>query len=453
MRITLLPRFPGRGAVARAHFGARAALLCATLATPLAAQPPATGTAAELYPDAHGATRPAAVRELCDDLQRLLRGYGPRARLGVLVVSLERGDTLFSHNADALLSPASNAKLFSTAAALYYLGAAYRFTTEVRARGELKDGVLRGDLVLRGTGDPTLGSPRFAGTARALAALADSVAALGVREVQGDLVGDASFFDAERFGPGWEWYDRLAWYGPPVGALSFAENLRAGARPVDDPAAYTLAAFGRSLRERGVRVRGRTRVEHAARATGPERLLATHVSPPLAEVARVTNHVSHNLYAEALLKEVGRVVTGEGSFAAGARAVEAFLARAAGVDTAHAVRLVDGSGLSRTNRVTPRATVELLGFMAREGGAEPFLASLPSAGSERGLRRMFGTAAAGALRAKTGTLKDVSALSGYVHAADGERLAFSLIANAVASTAEAKRLEDRVGARLAEFRR
>jgi D-alanyl-D-alanine carboxypeptidase/D-alanyl-D-alanine-endopeptidase (penicillin-binding protein 4) len=177
-----------------------------------------------------------------------------------------------------------------------------------------------------------------------------------------------------------------------------------------------------------------------------------HLSPPLAEIAAVTNHVSHNLFAEALLKAVGRVAVGEGSFTGGARAVEYFLGCETELDSAN-VRLVDGSGLSRFNQVTARATIRLLDYMTRSGTWEVYVESLPEAGTARGLRRMFGTAAAENLRAKTGTIQNVSSLSGYVRSADGERLAFSVIANGVPSTSREKGTEDAIGARLARFRR
>ncbi|HEX5724868.1 MAG TPA: D-alanyl-D-alanine carboxypeptidase/D-alanyl-D-alanine-endopeptidase, partial [Longimicrobiaceae bacterium] len=151
------------------------------------------------------------------------------------------------------------------------------------------------------------------------------------------------------------------------------------------------------------------------------------------------------------LKTVGRAVTGVGSFSGGERAVRRMLPR--GV-AGEALRMEDGSGLSRLDRLTARAVVALLAEMARGPLAEAFRASLPAAGDPEGLeRRMRGTPAAGNLRAKTGTLATVSALSGYVTGADGERLAFAILANGVSSPARAKEVEDRIGARLAAFRR
>jgi D-alanyl-D-alanine carboxypeptidase/D-alanyl-D-alanine-endopeptidase (penicillin-binding protein 4) len=464
------------------------------------------------------------VLELRRDLSDILDAPGWDARFGVMVVSLDHGDTLFALDPDLPLAPASNLKLYSTAAALHYLGPRYRFPTLLLADGSIRDGVLDGDLVLYGMGDPTL-SGRMLGSAEApFRAMVDSLRALGVREITGDVVGDGSFFDSEWTAPGWTASDLEAWYGAPIGALDWAENLitlhvrpgepggpaelsttpktggvaienrvttvrnsptrisirrardrlvvegrvrrgRPAARtlPVVDPANLAAAGLRAVLAEAGVRVRGRVRSVNEAsrssfpvpggfRAAIPPRVIAVHLSPTLADIVSVTNHVSHNLFADALLKASGRTAVGEGSFAGGARAVRALVALQNPADTL-LLHQVDGSGLSRLDRVTARATVHLLDFMRRSEVGEVFAASLPEAGNRLGLHRMFDTPAAGNLRAKTGTIHGVSSLSGYVTSADGERLAFSIIANDVPSTAREKRREDAVGARLAEFRR
>jgi D-alanyl-D-alanine carboxypeptidase/D-alanyl-D-alanine-endopeptidase (penicillin-binding protein 4) len=404
-------------------------------------------------PDPPGAAS-SRVAELERDLHAILRGPGMAgASHGVLVVSLDRADTLFSWNADARLTPASTLKLFSTAAALHYLGPDFRWSTYLLAEGEVSGGVLAGDHVLFGTGDPTLGSRRFPGTARALDALADSLRARGVREVAGGVVADGSFFDPRLRGQGWTAEDLVSWFGAPVSSLVTAENL-AGGRPVDEPVRVAGERFRAALARAGIRVRGGVRTVrepalsragfHARRPAAGAHVLATYRSPALRDVVRVTNHVSHNLFADEALRTVGRVAGGEGSFEAGERAVARMISEA------DPPRMLDGSGLSRLDRASARTVVALLAAMER---SPEFRASLPVAGSEAGLRRMYRTAAAGNLRAKTGTLATVSALSGYVTAADGERLAFSIIINGVPRTALAKEAENRIGARLAQFRR
>jgi LysM repeat protein len=240
---------------------------------------------------------------------------------------------------------------------------------------------------------------------------------------------------------------------------------------VTDPANYAAAAFRNVLEEAGVVVHGgvtTVRIADASPVTGrrqaqgdgagpPPRVIGTHLSPTLGEVATVTNHVSQNLFAEALFKTVGRVVIGEGTFAAGARAVLYFMECEKPVDFS-GLHIVDGSGLSPENRVTARVTIHLLDLMTRTEVADVFRESLPMAASPRGgahsLRnRMGGTPAANNLRAKTGTISNVSSLSGYVEAANGELLAFSIYVNGVPSTWTAKRMEDAVGVRLARFTR
>lgn len=459
------------------------------------------------------------------------RAASGNARWGVMAVSLDRGDTLFSHNGDLPLAPASNMKLFSTAAALYYLGPDFRFSTYALVDGSVEAGVLDGDVILYGTGDPAI-STRLIGSSRGpLQELADSLLARGIREVRGDVVGDGSYFDDAYLGEGWSESYRLASYSAPVAALSLAENMvsirvapgAAAGRPasvetvpatsgfavrnevrtvasgptrvrfdhgdggvvltgqiargagtvartlpVVDPNNYTAAAFRAVMEERGIRVRGRvrtvsrpadSRVGGAPRADArpAPRVVGVHLSPTLQEVANITNQLSQNLYAEALLKTVGRVVLGEGSASAGARAVEYMLECESELDPA-TLRIVDGSGLSSLNRVTARATIQLLDFVARSRLRESYYATLPEAAAPSELRhslrnRLGATAAARNLRAKTGTISNVSALSGYVTAANGERLAFAIYANDVPSTTGAKRMEDAIGVRLAEFTR
>lgn len=407
-----------------------------------------------------------AVERLEQDLLRLVRSTGwGTSGYGVIVVSLDRGDTLFSLNPDRPLAPASNLKLFSTAAALHYLGPEFRYTTYAVTSGTVREGVLDGDLVLFGTGDPAISTRLLLGGAQAaLDRLADTLRARGIREIRGAVVGDGSFFDDQWRGRGWNPADFDEWYAVPVDALQAEENMTGSPRrPVADPARSAATLLRSALLRRGVRVTGGVRTVQqpgtttaAFHRTGaslpapPVVVLAAHRSPTLAEVARVTNHVSHNLFADALLKTVGRVAQGEGSFEGGERAVRHLLEGNGGEAP---LRMHDGSGLSRLDRVSARVTVDLLARMARASVAEAFRASLPEAGDPRGLRRMAGTAAAGNLRAKTGTIRGVSALSGYVRAADGERLAFSIIANGVPSTPQAKRIEDAIGVRLARFAR
>ena len=184
----------------------------------------------------------------------------------------------------------------------------------------------------------------------------------------------------------------------------------------------------------------------------PLRVLAIHESPPLFEILEVVNKKSHNLLAEQTLRTVGRVALGQGTVEAGARAVEHLLKEESADGFAN-LHIYDGSGLSVLNRVTTRSIIHLLSFMSKSPMWNDYWETLPEAGERDGLHRMYRTAADHNLRAKTGTIDNVSALSGYVRAANGERLAFSIISNSVPSTYRAKRIEDAIGARLAAFDR
>lgn len=450
------------------------------------------------------------------------------AEWGVLVVSLDTGDTLFAIEPDHPLAPASNVKLLTTAAALHVLGPDYRFRTYLLSDGEVVDGVLHGDLVLYGTGDPGISDRFYASKDEVFERLVDGIEAAGIRHVDGDLIADASFFPGPLRNEGWDPRDLNEHFTAAVSALSYNENvvsfrIRPGdvgapprvetvpphsaldvvntaetvtgrARPrlailrddplepvrvtgrmvagsrdvwrqmtVAVPADFAGASFRATLDERGITLAGSVRTNDLPRdgvvqrvsapalgQKGP-RILASHVSRPLADYLEVINKESNNHFAESVFRALGRASEGVGSPSAGARTVANTLSQL-GVDTAGLVQH-DGSGLANTNRVSARTFVSTLNAMA-EGPLWPeYWASLPRAGTRRELGRMYRTAAADNLRAKTGTIEGVSALSGMVRSRDGERLAFSIMVNGSRSQTRAKRVENLIGARLAGFQR
>ncbi|MCG6957794.1 MAG: D-alanyl-D-alanine carboxypeptidase/D-alanyl-D-alanine-endopeptidase [Gemmatimonadetes bacterium] len=235
---------------------------------------------------------------------------------------------------------------------------------------------------------------------------------------------------------------------------------------VSDPAAFAISVFRTVLEDRGIEIRGTDRVvrdptaslvgssEISAPSSGTRRrtrILAHLVSPPLREYLAVVNKRSNNLFAELIFRTIGRVETGEGAPVQSARQVDRSLTDL-GVDMGPVVQL-DGSGLSAGNRVTTGTLVDVISRMENSPLWGEYWATLPEAGNRRELARMFRTPAAGNLRAKTGTIDGVSALSGVVQSRDGERLAFSMVVNGTPSTSRAKRLENGVGARLASFTR
>ncbi|HEX8070664.1 MAG TPA: D-alanyl-D-alanine carboxypeptidase/D-alanyl-D-alanine-endopeptidase [Pyrinomonadaceae bacterium] len=494
---------------------------------------------------------PRTVEELRARLQALVEQpqFAP-ALLAAKVASLDTGRVLFEANAAKLLMPASNMKLYTVAAALDRLGPDFRFVTSVYADARPdKDGRVRGDLLVYGRGDPTYAT-RFNGGDyfKAIDDLAARVAAAGVKSVDGNLVGDESYFTGPALGPGWEWDDLQWYYAAPVSALAVNDNafdlsVKPGARvgaqalvttgpdfgqfltgsftylgsditradapalvldnrvttaaagtrreltverplgsatlllrgsvPLGDtgytasvaaprPALTFVAMLRAALQRRGVSIKGRLRALDAGDRTfspfDPAKLveLARRESPPFSEVAAQTLKPSQNLYAELILRTLGKqfpssdpkLTTAE----AGSAVVRAFL-RDAGVTEADRLSLYDGSGLARSNLITAEATLQLLVYMSRQRYAQVWRDALPVAGVDGTLRtRLRDTPAAGNVRAKTGTLNNVATLSGYVTTAAGERLAFSLIVNHYPPDADARRAYlDAAAALLAAF--
>lgn len=446
----------------------------------------------------------------------------------VLIRSLDRDDTLFSVRPDSALAPASNMKLLTTAAALHVLGPEYRFRTYLMTDGVVEHGVVSGDLVLFGTGDPGISDRLHSSKTEVYHRLIDQLESAGIHAVRGDLVGDASFFPGPLRSEGWDPRDLNDHFAGAVSALSFNENVvsfrvvprAAGAPPsvytipdrsgmtvlvnaltvvgrarprlailrdhpldpvrvegritagtrdvwremtVPVPAHFAASTFRAALEQRGITVLGETRIVTAPALSAVRRLsaptsgrrgvrvLARHVSDPLPLYLEVVNKQSNNLFAELVFRAIGRVASGEGTPEASALAIREAL-QDLGVDIDRVVQM-DGSGLDGRNRVSATTFVDVLDAMAGGPFWPHYWASLPEAGRRRELGRMYGTAAAGNLRAKTGTIERVSALSGVVRTADGERLAFSLLVNGIRSTNRAKWVENQVGIRLASFRR
>jgi D-alanyl-D-alanine carboxypeptidase/D-alanyl-D-alanine-endopeptidase (penicillin-binding protein 4) len=348
--------------------------------------------------------QPAGAATLRARLHAALAGFtGPGT--AALAVDLATGRVVYARHAETALLPASNEKLVVTYAALEALGPAFRTQTSVLGEGRLDPaGVFAGSLVLKGGGDPTLDRTGLAG-------LAAEVRAAGIRRVTGSLVADESRFDSKRSGPGWK-----------AGFVPFeSQALSALAIPGVSDAAGTARLFREALARAGVLVAGPTKV---ARAGGWP--IAVRWSPPFAEILRHMDVVSDNFTAELVLKQLGAVVARQGTTAAGAQVVRSVLAAHA-VPLAN-VRVADGSGLSGLDRMTPKALVTILqrGWADREIRSVLF-GVLPVSGRDGTLQaRMGRPPARGNVRAKTGTLNGVSALSGYVR----ERYAFAVLVNA-----------------------
>jgi serine-type D-Ala-D-Ala carboxypeptidase/endopeptidase (penicillin-binding protein 4) len=355
---------------------------------------------------------------------------------GAYVADLGTGRVIYSRNADRRLAPASNEKLLTTAAAISRLGPRTTLdTTAVPEPGVAIDpttGRLDGDLYLVGAGDPSLND----------VALRDIVAQLkdaGLKQVNGGIIGDGSLFD-RRLGS----YDSGFAYDSDLGGGLGGLTWGHGRMERDGPAFYAAARLRYLLKLAKVKVIDDTDARTLGPGAGPP--LATHRSPTIAELISITNHPSDNFYAETLLKLLGARDGTGGTTAAGLVTAREFLQQV-GVRA----RMVDGSGLSRSDRVSPHQIVRLLAAMAGRPEGALFRASLAAPGEWGTLQhRMTATRARGRCRAKTGTLNGVSALSGYCLDVKGHTIAFSLLENGVCAVC-AKRLEDQMVPMLAGY--
>jgi D-alanyl-D-alanine carboxypeptidase/D-alanyl-D-alanine-endopeptidase (penicillin-binding protein 4) len=356
----------------------------------------------------------AAAASLQSALERALRvPHVSLAATGAVVLDLDNGTTVYSRNAALPLLPASNEKLAVTYAALTALGPGFTIETDVLGEGQQLGGTWQGNLVLKGYGDPTLSDA-------GLQTLAREVRASGITSVTGSILGDESWFDARRTALGW----KAAFYineSPPLSAL-IVDRGRVGRFTSHDPALAAAQLFRNALTHAGVRVAGGAKHGTADDAAVP---IGSIDSPPLQAIVHWMDHVSDNFEAEMLVKELGAVQAGKGTTAAGTGVITGLLAQA-GVPLA-GVRLVDGSGLSLLDRLTPAAVASLLTAMWNDPEVRlELLSSLPLAGRTGTLvDRMRRSAATGVVRAKTGTTSNASALSGFA----GDRYVFSILQN------------------------
>ncbi len=450
--------------------------------------------------------------QITDALRRLLLKNAPApGTFGIHVEDAGTGRSVFAAAEKKPRMPASTMKLFTTGAAWLLLGREYRFETRaVASAAPGGDGVLAGDLVIHGGGDPTLGVKGGDDGERALVdELATRIARSGVKRIAGNLVVDDSRFDRMLRHPSWPANQLHKWYCAGVSALTVARScltvaVKPGAasgapavvslRPasgayrlenritttskkseqviivdvkadrsivrvrgrvwiksagydaevtVPDPTIFFGHVLHRALVRAGVSVRGKVVARRGAAAALSEPVLLAVVETPLLEVLGITNRRSQNLFAECLLKTLGVVEAGEGSFAAGA-AVTGALAAGLGIPPAE-FHQEDGSGLSRKNLVSPRAMTTWLTHILSTGDPTPFLATLPSGGAQNGsLRRRLADLGSD-VRAKTGTIRGVSALAGYVRAESGRVFAFAVLVNDPRlPTSKARALQDGV---------
>lgn len=459
-----------------------------------------------------------AVRQLTQDILAATETRGVhRGVWGIVVHSLDRDQRLFELNPHTLLVPASTAKIVSLATAVEAVGWDFRYETTLRATGPVRRGVLRGDLLVVGSGDPSIGGR----AGDDLASLTDALAAAGITRIDGRIIGDDDGVEEPRPQLAWAWDDLGYTTGAIFGALNLAENRmvvsvapgptvgapitltvspQAAARPlmnravtgtpgsalllwpeqrpgepyltiagsiplgaapgtlgvsVGNPTLWFASALRHQLIRSGIAVAGAAfDIDDLVPRPNREaaQILATYRSRPLSEIAQPLLKDSINLYGEAVL----RLNAGPGALPTNDAALEGLRQRLAswGVPPEDQ-QLVDGSGLSRRDVITPEALVTVLQRMYSTDPASPFMTGLPVASVDGSLaNRMGGTVAAGNVRAKTGTMSNIRSLAGYVTTADGERLAFALMVNNFEGAgATAVEAIDTIAVRLATFRR
>jgi D-alanyl-D-alanine carboxypeptidase/D-alanyl-D-alanine-endopeptidase (penicillin-binding protein 4) len=410
---------------------------------------------------------PESLRSLSSFIQTLINKPQFRsANWGVKIIQLDSGDEIFSYNAEKLFLPASNRKLFTTALALDRLGSAFRYKTYLLKSGDVSEqGYLRGDLIVKASGDPSIGN------AVNPAQRPDSVfrqwaAALkgkGIRYVRGNIIIDCSAFDEEGvMGPGWAWDYQPDNYAPHVSAFAYNQNEVANSgyglhitreygtnnyhvegkmltTSKEESQLLTVAvpelvageSLKASLQEQGITIRGSVKISYvpvATKSPTADETMSIYESPELSQLIRHMNKNSDNFFAEQIYKSISASTAGKGSYGATQNIEERFLSRI-GIDP-RPLSLADGSGLSRLDLVSPDSVVQLMRYMHGSKDAKAFFDSLPVSGKDGTLRGRMGDAGmAGRVIAKTGTMARANCLSGYVRTQSGETLVFSIMAN------------------------
>ena len=445
-----------------------------------------------------GAQTPAPVKWL------LQAPYMRGASFSLVVKDVQEGRTVYSYDTDRLQSPASVLKTVATATALEILGEDYRYPTTLEYDGILENGTLEGNLYIKGSGDPSLGSSHFApGQNKFLSTWIAALQKAGIKHITGSVISDESIFDTEGVSIKWLREDMGNYYAPGSYGISIFDNMyklslqtgAAGTRPVlkgtepdipfirfknylkaapvssdsayiigaplddvrylygvlpanreayvlkgdiPDPALYLARYLTDQLQQKGIRVDGspscyRIEVEENRWKKGERKEIVTTYSPTLREIASICNHVSHNLYADALVKTVGLQYKPRrnemiSSFGRGVQVVKEYWEKK-GLDV-FPLRMNDGSGLDPADNVSAGFMGELLVYMATESAvSDAFIASLPQAGIEGSVRNFLkGSKLQGKAHLKSGGITGVRSYAGYI-TKDGKTYAVAVFSN------------------------
>jgi D-alanyl-D-alanine carboxypeptidase/D-alanyl-D-alanine-endopeptidase (penicillin-binding protein 4) len=392
----------------------------------------------------------AQASQVCDQMRNLLTRGGGSAS-GLIVVESESRDVVCARAPGRQRPLASNMKLFTTATALSQLGPKSRIPTKVFGDGRIDaGGVLHGSLYLQGGGDPAFGTPTFynsylGGLGTNIFSLVPQIRASGIRRITGRVYADDTVFDRRR-GVADSGYATSPYIGPLSG-LAFNSGFSGASSSSGfsaDPAKLAAAKLARSLKAAGVAVPSQV----AIAPTPPDAARVALVqSPPMDQLANMTDVYSNNFFAEILIKLLGARLGVAGTTAAGAAVVEAFAG-----SVGSGLNAVDGSGLTRSNRASPRQVADLLLAMRHDPAGEDFIQSLALTGKEGTVDgRMVGTAAYARCRTKTGTISGVSNLSGYCFNKTGRIMVFAILMGSVGDLGLAHLTQDRIAGLVASY--
>lgn len=457
---------------------------------------------------------PAAIygtQNLIAEINRAISSVDPNLNIGVAVKSMKQGDILYLKNQHRLFVPASILKILTAEAALLYLGPQYKFTTRLHTDGQsAPNGVINGNIYLVHSGDPTL-------TYSDLIDLMVALKSRQIQQIQGNVYIDTSAYDQAIYGPGWIWNDTRYCYGAPISAsiinhncLSFqvapsksAGNLaniipsphyyysgfqnsvitKAGkakscyihlganadstislsgcvvkghftqgiSTVINDIMEYNKSLIRNLFKRYGIQING---IVTAGKAPSNISILATHESKPLHELITEMLKKSDNIIAGSLFKKMGELYSKKpGTWQNGSLAVSQVLSRKAGVNTSQ-MNVLDGSGLSRYNQITPAQMLQVLDFAYHNYYTNyDFISALPVAGVDGTLKHRLHNIV-WKVRAKTGTMSGVNALAGYVITRNKEALAFVIIVNGHNGMGwRYKELEDRIVTALTKYSR
>ncbi|MGZ2370729.1 D-alanyl-D-alanine carboxypeptidase/D-alanyl-D-alanine endopeptidase [Ancylomarina sp. YFZ004] len=409
------------------------------------------------------------------------------ASIGIEIRDLETGEILAEHQSEKSLTPASTQKLVTTAAAIEILGADFQFRTDVFITGRIdKNGILMGNLVIKGYGDPTLASKYFPKNNRFISTIYKELKNNGISQINGKLIVDNHYFKSS-IPRTWIWEDIGNYYGAIPHPISYKDNTytlhfeskEAGklteikkidskqngisfsnevlSSTINKDRAYifggttseqrliegTIPQYRSDFKVKGaiskpelVLLSDLRKVLHAGGIPIKEQVFKTKTqktlvqfnSPPLSEIIAVTNQKSINLFADHLLFQIGMTKKNEASWLSGIEAVKEFW-QSRGVDS-NALFLFDGSGLSHFNAISVKALNQILTQMNKSENAKTFFNSLSIAG-KNGTLKSFGKQSilAGNFKAKTGSMTGVRSYSGLLTKKDGQQIAISLIIN------------------------